>query len=128
MSFSTLFLRPILVEHADADTEHVYSFDFHPTLPRAPCSPVRRRKMLQVVQILSPTAGSLITSKWIDANIEQTNRSRACFQFDRNSRAPGRAKRDTIDLVVKSDSIRRASELHDDAGLDQFARHAEVHW
>src|SRR5437867_3374462 len=78
--------------------------------------------MLQVVQILSPTAGSLITSQRTDANIEQTNRPRACFQFDRDSRAPGRAKRDTIDLVVKIDSIWMASKLDDDARLEQFAR------
>src|ERR1700730_19250704 len=78
--------------------------------------------MLQVVQILSPTTCSFITPQWTDANIEQANRPRACFQFDRNSRAPGQAKRDTIDLVVKIASIWRAPELDNDARLEQFAR------
>src|ERR1700730_1041768 len=78
--------------------------------------------MLQVVQILSPTTCSFITPQWTDANIEQANRPRVCFQFDRNSGAPGQAKTDTIDLAVKIDSIWRASELDNDARLEQFAR------
>src|ERR1700682_1553789 len=32
-----MFARPILIEHPDADTEHVYFFDFHRRLRLALC-------------------------------------------------------------------------------------------
>ena len=78
--------------------------------------------MLQIVQILGPASSPFVAPQRTDTDIEQTNRPRACFQFDRDSGAPRRAKGYTINLVVKIDPIRRPSELNYCAGTEQFAR------
>ena len=65
-----MFARPILIEHTDADTEHVYFFDFHRRL-RLSLSRFLflRRKMFQIIQIPGPRSCAFIPAQGTDPDV-----------------------------------------------------------